>query len=206
VVPPADADGEVETHAEADVAVETDAEAEADTGADADDGDAAADEADADVGTCVGGLYDPTTGLCWQDPVLEEGFTWNEALSYCAALDLEGHGPGSWHAPSISELRSLVRGCPETTTGGACGVTDACLEPACEDGWSCDGCPYGTGPGTSGMFWPSGLRGPEHWYWSSSLRSDDVAHQIWIVAFAHANLSSTFADNIGLVRCVRPGP
>lgn len=72
---------------------------------------------------------DATTGLTWQMPSAVHVMNWNEALDYCAGLYDEG---GGWRLPSIDELRTLVRGCPATEPGGACGVTETCL-----DLWQC---------------------------------------------------------------------
>jgi hypothetical protein len=198
-----DADAAAETHADADVAVEADAEAEIDTGADADDGDAVADEgdADADAGTCVGGWYDPTSGLCWEDPPGGTTRSWDDAVTYCDGLSLGSYGPGSWHLPTVSELRSMIRGCPDTESGGSCGLTDACLETDCRDD-SCLGCSFLGGPGTAGAYWPSGLGGPALWYWSSCAQTTHA----WYVFFSYGDVDVYVKTSTLFVRCVRPGP
>jgi len=69
------------------------------------------------VPTCL----DPIQGLFWERTPPSEPMTWNEALAYCHGLDIN---KGKWQLPSISELRSLVRGCVPIETNGACGVKD----------------------------------------------------------------------------------
>ena len=170
------------------------------------DGDADADAStDADAGTCAGGWLDPTTGLCWQDPPEETTRNWDDAMAYCDGLDVAGHD--DWHLPSINELRSLVRGCPPTETGGTCTATDTCLDHAC---WNlpCSGCPYERGPGSAGAYWPAELRAPpelDNWYWSSLPFVDDSRVK-WGVGFDLANVSNLGEAYATHVRCVRPGP
>lgn len=194
-----------------DVVDDTDGAADADGDADADaDADAADDAADADAEangyttTCSGGYLDPTTSLCWQDPAPGDWFHWDRAVAYCAGLSLAGHGPGAWRLPTIGELRSLVRGCPETETGGPCGVTDECLGDGCTNRSCDDGCSYLGGPGAGGAYWPAGLSG-RWYYWSSSSYAGDSS-RAWLLVFYRAYVfdrGKTFAAD---VRCVRRGP
>ena len=207
-----------ETGSDADV--ESDASETGDGDADADgdedgDEDAPTDgepeieaEADADdaSSTCSGGWLDPSSGLCWQDPPVSPGVNWAAAMSYCDGLDLGGHGPGSWHLPTISELRSIVRGCPATETGGSCGVTDACLDGSCHSS-ACTGCTHLGGPGTGGCYWLASLGGTCEWYWSSSSLAPS-GFNAWGVGFGFSDVSNdskTSAEPHG-VRCARPGP
>jgi hypothetical protein len=72
---------------------------------------------------------DPATGLTWQVvPSSHDGMPWADAISYCQNSILAG---GGWRLPTISELRTLVRGCDGAATGGACTVTDSCTDAAC---------------------------------------------------------------------------
>ncbi|MDI7269133.1 MAG: DUF1566 domain-containing protein [Myxococcota bacterium] len=162
-------------------------------------------DADASPPTCGGGYFDPATTLCWQDP-LPGGvvFDWDGALTYCAGLSLAGHGRGSWRLPTIGELRSLVRGCPAIETGGACGVTDACLGDGCRND-SCEGCEYLGGPGAGGAYWPAGFSGPASWYWSSSAHADDPS-QAWAVYFGQGYVAGRDKTYPAQFRCVRRGP
>jgi hypothetical protein len=166
--------------------------------------DAVADEAapaEVDGATCPG-WFDPASGLCWQDPPDDGLRSWDEAITYCTTLVLGGLG--SWHLPTISELRSFIRGCPATETGGTCGVTDACLASRCSD--ACRGCPLLGGPDARGAYWPPGLGGTVVQYWSSSPWAEDAAFYAWAVAF---NGGAVFNNNKTyryVIRCVRPGP
>ena len=167
---------------------------------------------------CDGGLLDSTSGLCWQNPPPAKGYTWKRAVSYCAALKLGAHGSGSWHLPTISELRSLIRGCPDTETGGSCGVTDSCLDPfqcwgntmssfggityttcrgyktvRCSDPRVRGPCreypAKASGPGTKGAYWPAGFRGPVDIYWSSSSSTNRVAGRgPFVINFSNGDL------------------
>ena len=138
-------------------------------------------------------------------------------MSHCNELSLGGYGPGSWRLPTIGELRSLLRGCPETVTGGVCGVTDACLAvTGCMSDSCWTTCDYAAGPGARGAYWPPGVTGDlefydMHFYWSSSLASGYGEHAAWAVAFDSAEIGFLATDPAGFAayqykRCVRPGP
>lgn len=66
----------------------------------------------------------------WTDPTTAV-YRWAEAGPYCTGL--------GGRLPTISELRTLIRSCPATQTGGSCGITDqcanfgACYNDACND-------------------------------------------------------------------------
>ncbi len=139
---------------------------------------------------------DPMSGLTWQDPPYSGRKNSKDAKSYCASLSLAG---GGWRLPTISELRSLIRGCAATQVGGSCGVTDSCLSwDDCRDS-SCRGCSSWSGP-ADGCHWPGELSGTCSWYWSSSpyrYFADGL-----LIDFSDGELSyATSARNH--VRCVR---
>ncbi len=152
--------------------------------------------------TCEGWL-DPTTSLCWQNPRTDSTYTWDDAIIYCENFSLGEHGPGSWHLPTISELRSLIRGCSATETGGSCGVTDTCFVRECNN-TSCLGCSYAEGPGEGGAYWPTELGAADtNSYWSSSSYIGEFP-AAWSVRFEEALISGSIREEpIGRVRCVR---
>ncbi len=180
-------------------------------GTDCDDGDAALGPAQCEgVNECCDGCLrrggcwiDPTTGLMWEDPPL--GGTRNHpgAIDYCASLSLAGHAAGQWRLPTISELRTLVRGCPDMEDGGACGLTDACLGLDCLDG--CHYCST-VGPGAGGCFWDPALAGAcdPFPHWSSSRQADDET-RVYCILLSRAQVYVEIADEfLDFVRCVRP--
>lgn len=170
-----------------------------------DDDDSSGDDDDDSDFTCDGDVCtDSISGLMWQnedEPVTD----WDAAISYCENLELGGYS--DWRLPTISELRSLVRDCPETETGGSCGVTDDCLDHEdCYDHDLCNSCEWNSGPGPDGQNWPAGLLGGGWYHWSSSEYSGDYynAYEAWAITEA-AGVGFDFDDggNDGDARCVR---
>jgi hypothetical protein len=169
-----------------------------------------------EVPACSGGLLDVWSGLCWQNEELRPDLVPQYlAVDHCSGLDLGGFGRGSWRLPTVSELRSLIRGCPATQTGGACGVTDDCTAPECSDIVSCEHrseipgweCPEGRGPGSDGAYWLVGIGGhdPPPVYWSSS-RCGEPSGNVWYVSFFDGTVAWATIPTHYLVRCVRDGP
>jgi alpha-tubulin suppressor-like RCC1 family protein len=112
--------------------------------------------ADGDVFECgVVSWLDPESGLCWQQGVGNHIEDRAEAFDYCCRLKLGEHD--DWRVPTIEELRTLVRGCPASEAGGACGVDDDGTRPPDAD--LCDGCDEGAGAGNDGCYWPDDLGG-----------------------------------------------
>ena len=155
--------------------------------------------------------YDSTSGLTWQNPPASEQMEWQGAIDYCDKLSLDGHN--DWRLPTISEMRSLIRGCPDTETGGACGWTDSCLNPSCRDD-SCYGCTGHGGP-DGGCYRPEEMEGSCSWFWSSSLFEDDL-NPVFGVEFYGGGVSVNFAgylvvstrkiappNPLNYVRCMR---
>jgi hypothetical protein len=153
------------------------------------------DSADDDV---VGETWtDSSSGFTWQVTPSDASLTWSDAISYCETLSLAG---GGWHLPTISELRTLIRGCDGTTINGSCGVVDSCLESSCQDA-SCLSCSSGGGP-NDGCYAPPELSNECNWYWSSSSVSDDSSYA-WIVKLSNAGVGVVIVSDSGEARCVR---
>ena len=161
--------------------------------------------AEVDEATCPG-WNDPAMHLCWQDPPEEELRNWYNAVAHCTGLVLGGLD--GWHLPTINELRSFIRGCPDTEIGGRCHVTDACLMWHCWNEADCGGCSEtddGRGPGSGGAYWPPEASGTPYWYWSSSsYYSRDW--EAWVVYFPRGYVDRFEKELTFRVRCVRPGP
>lgn len=144
---------------------------------------------------------DPVTGLVWQDPPSERAITgWNAAKAYCSQNEPGLPGDG-WHLPTIGDLRSLVRGCPNMETAGSCGVTATCTREAlCYA--KCLPCPTDGGP-DDGCYRDPALSGDCHCLWSSSF-DPDYAGTATVLCFPSAGLSTFWTDFHARVRCVRP--
>lgn len=142
---------------------------------------------------------DSISGLRWQNGDAC-GFSWEQAKAYCGNLSWGGFS--DWRLPTVSELRSLIRGCENTATGGACGVTDDCL--AYMSCWNppCNGCAYFGGPGPGGRYWPAELAG-DGWIFWSSFQVDENPDTAWRVHFYNGLVSYNDADYSYCARCVR---
>lgn len=137
------------------------------------------------IGRCAlsGIWFDPVSGLTWYT-VSSGSMNGGKAGAYCASLSQAG---GGWRLPTIGELRSLIRGCAATQSGGSCGVTDSCLSmDACLDS-SCGGCALLEGPAW-GMYCPNEIE-LNSWTWSSSLVADRE-DTVFSVNFAAGVVSS----------------
>lgn len=141
---------------------------------------------------------DPLTGLMWQNDS-DCCYEWDEAKTHCD--DLVWSDYSDWRLPSISELRSLIRGCEDSESDGSCGVDDSCLDSSCWSG-SCGGCIYDDGP-ADGCYWPSTLNGICGMYWSSSEISDYLTPYAWFVDFHYGDISGSGDGYDQDVRCVR---
>jgi formylglycine-generating enzyme required for sulfatase activity len=138
----------------------------------------------------------------WQATTPGDYMTWEDAKAYCDNLKLAGYD--DWRLPTISELRTLIRGCDATVTGGSCGVTDECL--SYDDCWNdpCAGCDSLAGPGPGGAYWPDGITGEITWYWASS-RLADIDYGAWGVDFGGGVGGGYHVDysDRNFARCVR---
>jgi hypothetical protein len=143
-----------------------------------------------------GTVTDPSTGLVWEKKPSTRDLNWEKAKSHCQA---KGRG---WRLPTISELRSLIRGCPGTVSGGACKVTDACLSGSCWSSDDCWACNYGGGP-AGGCYRDATLEGSCGWFWVSSPVAD-YSGDAWSVGFGGGRVYNRDVGDGGRgVRCVR---
>jgi|GEM_PF-3063770 len=156
-------------------------------------------------GTCLLTWRDSASNLVWQ-----RGWGGKKPMgtgkTYCQS-NQAGLPGGGWHLPNISELRSLIRGCPATEEpGGSCnvgaGVGD-CLAWGCRAA-SCDGCPKNQGP-AGGCYWDVNLQGQCTSYWSSSGVKDYEVYG-WGVTFEDGSIPMITGIYSFGVRCVRSGP
>lgn len=148
------------------------------------------DRAEAD---CV----DPESDVCWQRVTSQETMGWLYAMDYCEAMGLGGY---VWRLPSIDELRSLIDGCDETETDGACDVTEDCLDSSCATA-ECAGCGSYGGPGYGGCYWDTDVEGPCGCYWTSS-PWDDYSMNAWAVGFDLGSVNGYDKNSTCYVRCV----
>lgn len=76
-------------------------------------------------------VLDNATGLMWQKGVVETKEDWEFSNKYCENLDIDGYS--NWRLPTINELRTLIKGCSTSETGGSCNVADDCNSSICKD-------------------------------------------------------------------------
>ncbi len=99
---------------------------------------------------------DPDTNLSWQDPQKDAyvpdypGLTQPDALRYCDELVMGGYD--NWRLPNIDELRTLVRGNPNSETDGDCPVHEGSPKADMTDP-ACVQAPDYEGPGIGGCYW-----------------------------------------------------
>ncbi len=166
-----------------------------------DDGDDDVDDnTDDDVVVGEGEWLDEATGLIWQQDPVNEWILWDEAQHYCDNLILGDHD--NWRLPTISELRSLIRGCDETVTGGACNVTDECTEKSCRND-SCKACQLDHGPNNQ-CYLIDELSSECGVYWSDTSVSDETIY-VWLVDFEAGQIYGSYNVQMDehYVRCVR---
>jgi formylglycine-generating enzyme required for sulfatase activity len=140
--------------------------------------------------------YDPINNLTWKVNPAGTAMDWPTATNFCGGLG------GGWRLPTISELRSIIRGCPNAETSGACGVTDTCLGMTCRD--SCVSCDVGGGP-DDGCYWVTSLEGACGSFWTSSVFPPDQT-SAWALHFTTAFPFRGTKTDPYAVRCVRTGP
>lgn len=142
---------------------------------------------------------DSLRGLTWQAHPLERTMNLGMANERCERSTLLGFD--DWRLPTISELRTLIRGCPATQTGGPCKVTDSCLSGKRCESKDCEGCRIYRGPGPDDAYWAPKLPGRVFWYWSDS--GDTDRNLNFTVDFFLGRILRHHPSDGGRVRCVR---
>lgn len=139
-------------------------------------------------GTKIGSLY-------WSKRSSND-MNWQSAINYCQNLSEGGYS--DWRLPTISELRTTIKNCSGSQSGGSCRVSDSCLSGNC---WS-KSC-YCDDRSNNGGYY-SKLGDPDGvWLWSSSTISDDTS-RAWRVNFSSGYVRSHNKTYSGInVRCVR---
>jgi hypothetical protein len=134
---------------------------------------------------------DPVTNLMWSFKTPSDQ-SWNDAINYCNNLTEGGYS--DWRLPTISELRSIIRNCPATETGGICGVTDSCLDNSCRNS-ACNGCSEDSS-GKHSVF------GDVDWLWSISSLVWEETHDL-CVNFINGAITFDNETGYNYTRCVR---
>ena len=143
--------------------------------------------------------YDSTSGLTWQNSNFSANISATEGATYCSNLVFDSYS--DWRLPTISELRSLVRGCSSTVYGGACQVTDSCTSyDSCRT--SCSSCTSGYGSGSSGKYWDSNLTHTGTTFVSSTILSDYTTYS-WSINFLTAAMTYDYSSYSKSIICVR---
>lgn len=129
-----------------------------------------------------------------------KGMNWNDAAVYCKNLK-EG-GKSDWRLPDIDELRTLIKNCSKTVTGGECKVSkkSGCLSSDC---WKTRGSCFCDYKGDNHGYYSKLGDNDDVWLWSSSTVSLNPTYA-WSVGFSHGNVGYYHKPNLDFhVRCVR---
>ena len=130
--------------------------------------------------------------LIWSDRSSNK-MNWSSAKQYCENLS-EGDYT-DWRLPTISELRTTIKNCSGSQSGGSCRVSDNCLSGDC---LSC----YCYNRNNNGGYYSKLGDDDKVWLWSSSTQSDDPDYA-WGVGFESGHVGSSNKSLNIYVRCVR---
>lgn len=155
---------------------------------------------------CSGNFPNAHDGTCWSDLLNDN----SDLIIFYVAQEICSSIGG--RLPTVDESRSIIINCPETETGGACGITNDC--PDCyndiEDNWICEGCSEGRNTPNTGVY---SVFDDEGARWTSTIyekkeiqyvitviyRQDDLSSANTNASIAHASLDLEFRNP---VRCV----
>jgi hypothetical protein len=128
----------------------------------------------------------------WSD-LSPEPLLYSSAVVYCE--NLEEGGFTNWRLPRISELRSLVKDCPELEPGGKCGISSESLSEECIVSCSC----YEMNDDPEKNY---STLGDNMILWSFSYDPEEIA-KAWFIDFGTGFLDHTSKENDFQFRCVR---
>jgi len=120
----------------------------------------------------------------------------DEAIEYCEKLKECGYS--DWKLPTISDLRTLIKNCPGSQTGGACAVSDP--DHLSSDDWNENDCRCEYMENNGGYYSKLGDDDKVR-LWSSSALSDHSNY--WYVSFFSGYITNAGMDYSHYVRCVR---
>jgi hypothetical protein len=135
---------------------------------------------------------DAATGYIWSSKS-NGSIKGINAAEYC---ENNTEGGLSWKLPDIDEIRTLVKGCENTKTGGECqiGRKNGKLS---QNYWSSK-CYCSDDAFDEGIY--SIFGDTENWFWSSSLRVEDSS--MWSIDFHQARVTAEDPAAKAYVRCV----
>lgn len=154
-------------------------------------------------------FYDPLFGLMWSkaktDPLL-----YADAARYCEEMRVGK--TDDFRLPTITELRTLIKGCAATGVKGKCPVRDTCFTPECRLD-DCKGCEAEKGAGEDTLYWqpriwehvPGWSKG---FFWSTTEKRDMVPgeakekSEVWTASFVTGEIEAKELEIWGHARCV----
>lgn len=152
-------------------------------------------------------FFDKDSGLLWSSVVDDSIYIQDirsageNAITYCENLVESGYD--DWHLPNIDELRTLIKNCPGTETGGACPVSEINGSLGYPDTNECSSCSYaGDDVGKYSKIGSSLTLCSSSPVDATSIFSDKL---FWGIDFSYAKPVANGDDHtyIHLVRCVR---
>lgn len=142
---------------------------------------------------------DPETGLTWSSKAPEPK-TWEDADAYCNELTEGGYT--NWRLPKISELRTLVKDCAATESGGTCNISDIGSSNTLSSSSLAQSCYNECTGGDDFVSGQYSRLGDDIAFWSSSADSANSDY-VWYLNFYYAQIYYTSKTSNLNVRCVR---
>lgn len=151
-------------------------------------------------------VTDLFTGYKWQRGMSAEQLNYEQAISYCDNLVISDLT--HWRVPTISQIKTLIRDCPDSMTGGACQVSDTCNSVSKCQTDVCGGCypKKDRTPYFAKDIWtfPAVVR--EDMFLLSNTDEPDTANvykAIWVLYLLRGATNANAATDLGYVKCVR---